>query len=61
LRGRPPPHGSTADNYQPDLLSPPDYHCGDFAGFVIDEYAGTGLGWNADLTLLQTTFMIFYR
>ena len=45
--------GSTADN-------PGASHCGDFASFNYDQY-GTGKGWNADLTLLKTTFMIFYR
>ena len=45
--------GSTADNADVS-------YCGDFAGLSWDEY-GTGQGRNSDLTLLQTTFMIFYR
>ena len=50
--------GSTADNIDVD-------YCGDFAAFSFDQdggpYNGRYVGWNADPTLIQTTFMIFYR
>ena len=45
--------GSTGDN-------PSARHCGDFASFNYDQYV-TGQGWNTDLILVKTTFMIFYR
>ena len=45
--------GSTADNA--DVR-----YCGDFSAFAWDQY-GTGQGYNTDLELLTTTFMIFYR
>jgi len=45
--------GSTANNVD-------NRYCGDLASFSYNQY-GTGLGWNTDLTLLKTTFMIFYR
>ncbi|CAK8694746.1 unnamed protein product [Clavelina lepadiformis] len=45
--------GSTADNV--DVR-----YCGDFAGFSYDQY-GTGNTWNSDMTLLKSTFFLFYR
>ncbi|CAK8679755.1 unnamed protein product [Clavelina lepadiformis] len=45
--------GSTRDNADPK-------YCGDLSGFTFDVY-GTGLGYNADKTLVESTFLIFYR
>ena len=42
--------GSTADNVDVN-------YCGDFASFFYKD----GRLWNTDPTLLETTFMIFYR
>ena len=50
--------GSTADNANVN-------YCGDFAGFSFDQDGGPidgiAVDWNADPTLIETTFMIFYR